>query len=1423
MKYEVQSAERGVRRAAEPAPNAKTGATLIATLGILTVLTMLIIGFFVSSRIHRQTSASDQYRATARNQLDEALFLAMRYVDEAMTPPNYPSEFEGENTTAFGISSAFGSYQRLAPIRSLSGEDLGPWFREEFSDNRNYNTEEFEWQAPEVLTSPTLLGTNNVYVNLLTPQVLRLLPPILTNQLAELLNPDNENPRPLRSGWFQFDPVLYAPDDIKLLTHPSRIAFAMFNCSSLFDANYFGYVPPAEKWATTCFNQADVTNWVKWATSEGTLFTNLQGLAGVDVDIPELAPFSFLSYDPGPDVYPLTLGRRNPGLGTHRFNARPAFDLNDPRDLLPLYLQSNLVDAYQHPALLTKGGADGAVYSKFNINSITNFCPTLDSWGRITTPPRGDTGRGTPWYNSADFRSEWLDPVTFLLKLSLTDNWWDGDPRRIPGFRDDDTPLATFSWAVANHIEAGRVPRVSDFPTTDNPEPDIYTRADYAVKDVPLINKVHVFNVFDPQAPQGPAYYDFLNGGGIDPALSNHYAVAIELWYPFAPHEPPEDAWLYVGVVTNAMEATTTTNRSWNSNELADWFAWRDAGRNLTSMQILFEQWSEQYRTSSVSNKFLNVYSSAQTVGFDYYYTQRRGWVWEQRKEDHTLWQIITGDKDLWFTAGMPGHPSWPGTDEDGTVLIQDTPIWQAFYPETDSNGYAEGITATNYYIAWLTGTETDDGEVFVTTNRLSGIRWEDYYTHLYLGDMYFGDTSSPCPTLLWTGTNTYLLGGTTASGNYLDLTTDLVTPTPLTKIYKRLLSLSTDYGGTDISLVVNHVTTVLTPYTVITNVFGATYRQWGGGPGSPTAERVTNERITTNRVTSLVLSNTRDPSTNFTAHVVSAPMLPIVDVDAEHILFVDYEVLTEVPPLPREGVEYMWDALDGLFGLMPTNSLSALQDFLMLRPSDGGYLDAPFLDFFNDNLSSINRLLRTHQTPGRFGGQRGYNYIELPPPGAGNEWVDVADARQDTETYGIYYTVFPKMYVCFPEVEMVPTLDLEGVETGESQAVTNYFQLGDKDYRLWVNPAVALEDDENRYLGEERVGHVFLDNGEEAGCIVDEALLTRTQESDFLPVEWNSVGLTYAPDPRRNAWGEPERGQWIWMRTFPDERDADDNPVYIPDRIMHYDRSDRNASDLENYNWAVKELPFILPRTPFQSIGDLGHVYIPYRNYRSNRGGQPGPNEMLACDTVTFATRSGATLLDIFTVAPESKPRYGLVQPNTLLEPVVKTLLSDAQTGWTNNVGYSDTQALLRDDFAHMDTLTEIYTNAIITAPFGMGWRSYADMMPMLLSFNLFPDSAQTAPERNELDAIRNDLEQQLKNSKHARHDYLEDITRGLIDKVSFRQNVYMVVVAAQTLSRSSTPEKAVVLADQRALVTVIRDAWSGRWVIHNWKWLTE
>jgi len=1400
--------------------NPCSGATLVVTLGILTVLSVIIAAFFVSSRIGRQTHASDQHRATARNHIEEAIALAMRVIEESMTYPNYTGDFKEEDSTAWASYDNKLNQFRLAPI--------GPvWFTEDYCATNGFvDASLIEFQAENVLASPTLQETPEAYVNLLTPQVLRLLPPVLTNDQALAERLQSQVPPLFRSGWHEIDLLANASVDMKLTLPLSRVAFVAFNCSSLFDVNHFGMNssgenrgPTSDKIAAVCFSQADVTNWVNSVQGSG-IFTNLEDI--VAYTIPHESPFGFLSYDPGPDTYPLHYDcfETSPTLGRHSFNAWGDMNLNG---LTREALSEIFFDCKEN-----------ANYHKFNINSITNFCQMRDEDGTLIPSIPLDA---TPWYNDADFRVNWLEPVAFLMHLSLHEED-PNDPRRIP------TPFSAFAWTVANQIDAGRVPRVSDFPTDDNPNPDIdiYSRTDYALKDVPLINKVHVFNIFDgdtgekhPDSPKDP--YDYY-GLPTDGTLSNHYAVAVELWYPFAPHEPPENAWCYVGVVTNEMEALTTTNRAWTAGEVTDWFNWRDAGRDYTSMQLFFEWWGQQYRTSSVSNKFLNIYSSAQTVRFDYYYDQRRGWVWEQRKEDHPLWQVITGDKEKWFTDDMDDHDSWKALGDENDFSITNTPIWQAFFPETD-NGYAEGVVVTNYYITWLYDTEEEDlpdnPGTFVTvtkTNRLTGVS---------------SGRGGANPRLTWdTGISTRLTEASSPNVSFGPPAPE--SPTPGERwVFDNLVSLSMAYEAPQtVTLIIENMTAEWTAYTTRTNIFGTSYTDWGTGTNY--AWMLTESSVTTNSgITSLELLRL---GTNYTASVSAGT------------LFVDYEVDPNVLPLPREGVGYMWDILEGVFDLMPKNTLTALREFLMFKPGANDFWDNMLFQFFNYNLDSINKLTRSHQTPTRHGGRPGINYFPLPPPegddgwggGAGsktvmpapsgidNEYVIVTDCRDSRETYGVYYTIFPKTYVCFQEIEEiripppppgsgvrgpVPLLPPGGGDGGReiSVIVTNYFPLGAKDYRLWVSPAVALEDPESINERNDRVGHVYLDNGDEAGCIVDEALLLRNQEGDFLPMAWNSPGLCYAPDPRRNAWDS----QWIpWdMPEVPDE--GGDNPgSSLYDDVMRYNLPrDRDAMDLENYNWAVKELPFIVTREPFQSIGDIGHVYVPYRDYRRNRDGRVGPNEMLTYDTVTFATRSGASLLDMFTIAPTNRPKYGLVQANTQLDPVAKTLLSDIQAGWirTNAITSEiNTENLwdLKDDITNIYEMTDVYTNALTAAPFSMGWKSYADMMPMLLSIDKFQDEL-SSPERLKLDGIRGDLEQKLNERYHERHDYMEDITRGLVDKVSFRQNVYMVVVAAQTLSRTSTPNRPIVLADQRALVTIIRDAWSGRWIIHDWKWLTE
>lgn len=64
--------------------------------------------------------------------------------------------------------------------------------------------------------------------------------------------------------------------------------------------------------------------------------------------------------------------------------------------------------------------------------------------------------------------------------------------------------------------------------------------------------------------------------------------------------------------------------------------------------------------------------------------------------------------------------------------------------------------------------------------------------------------------------------------------------------------------------------------------------------------------------------------------------------------------------------------------------------------------------------------------------------------------------------------------------------------------------------------------------------------------------------------------------------------------------------------------------------------------------------------------------------------------------------------------------------------------------------------------------------------------------------------------------NDRKEDLIRGLAERVSFRQHVFVICLAGKTAAPSGR-ETAI----QRAVAIVLRDAYTGRWKVVSWQWL--
>ena len=1179
----------------------RRGATLLVTLGILTVVSVMAVTFLVTARLRQQSVAAAGHRLAARNHLNEALYLAMSTIEDAFCHTNFTD-------AAFASASDSPVPRRLAPV--------GRWFSDEWENRRGKLSDKFSYWAPGVLTVPISNHTETLQaawsVNLLTPEVLALVPPVLTNGLP-LSSSDS---RPLRSGWELIDAP--SPDH-----NGVRVAFAIFDVSGFLDANTFITGPTTQKLPRVCFSQADITNWFANVDHEkiSTLKSQIPDLGSN----PNRLPFSTLSYDPDPEADPL----------------RP-----DRADSHP-YLG---YDSYRRTH-----------QSKFDLHSFTNLIEKNDA-------ASGD------WLLAPQLISQWILPVVLRMNRMRA-----AEPENHPD-RLEDLQLASLPWTIINFIDSDRIPQVSLFDGID-----LATRHNFAIEDVPLINKIAVFNLYDEDgsgvnhdAPQKPGFYDLPSSG-----LSNHYAVAVELWYPFAPNRPPEYAALYAALFTNEADVVTTTNRPLNESELRDWFRWNDAASSNSVMKTLFYAWADSY-TRAVGSEIA----------------------------DHPLWQTVTEQSDLWFTPAMTNHPSWPIADTNGVFSLTNTPIWQAFYPET-----YDAITTNNLTEQVVTNTYTYHT---VTNTTLLWITEPDPVTNRF--ETTLGTTDpGPYPMLLWSGPD-----------------------------------------GSSLT----------------TNVLGAFVNTAG----------VTN-RFVEAGLTNHLLSFTPQPDgialvlSNSVSGVVSthtALMLDLAPWDASEWVFTpatSLMLVTEILPVaPLPMPETLSTSLAVLLSLLPTETLNGLYSFLLLRPDE--FNDEAWGALFS--YLNLNPLVLRTLTPSRreptLGNMTEKDRFPLtdgtgtPKPYESDESgrVDVTGFR--TDGFGRYWTVYPKKTVAFPEITII---EADQSVSGQREVITNYIALGKNGNRLWLQPTVTINTNRSTAMS--------------GDAIVDEALLTRGGES---VQGWSAVTNLSIADPRHNAYAA------FW-------------------RPVHSLSAWKDELGTTNRSTEVTEYPFIQLNTPLHSIADLGHVYTSPDRLRlthtfllGNATASPDLNDKLPRhDTIAFVSRSGAGLLDVFTIHPTNRPPWrGLVQANTHHEPVIQTLFSFGKLGWTNTTEGGKSFLSDLSDVSDLSDWSDAFRDALAnTPPTGIGWRSFADMLPAISTNELLRTSF--TPPFNDAPA----------------HDWIEDAVRHLPDLVSFRQNIFVIVIAAQTLSPASTPSRPVVLADQRAAVTVIRDAFTGRWTVHDWRWLTE
>jgi hypothetical protein len=220
--------------------------------------------------------------------------------------------------------------------------------------------------------------------------------------------------------------------------------------------------------------------------------------------------------------------------------------------------------------------------------------------------------------------------------------------------------------------------------------------------------------------------------------------------------------------------------------------------------------------------------------------------------------------------------------------------------------------------------------------------------------------------------------------------------------------------------------------------------------------------------------------------------------------------------------------------------------------------------------------------------------------------------------------------------------------------------------------------------------------------------------------------------------------------------------------------------------------LPLYAKNGPMNNIAELGHIW------RSNlddelRAGSDIRNAWWRTIDLMRKTE-GSMLLDLMTTRDPRPPYTGVFGANSKQKDAWRIMFNNLRIG--------------SDDIANTPTVAvdAAAREAVIRELVKTNFVSFTD---------LFTDAYSDAGGGGPLaDAFRacapgddpNDI-------------YKEDTFRHLCELLTFRQNIFTIILAAQVMSE----EGQTPIAERRAVATVYRDAYTGRRFIRNFTWLDD
>lgn len=197
--------------------------------------------------------------------------------------------------------------------------------------------------------------------------------------------------------------------------------------------------------------------------------------------------------------------------------------------------------------------------------------------------------------------------------------------------------------------------------------------------------------------------------------------------------------------------------------------------------------------------------------------------------------------------------------------------------------------------------------------------------------------------------------------------------------------------------------------------------------------------------------------------------------------------------------------------------------------------------------------------------------------------------------------------------------------------------------------------------------------------------------------------------------------------------------------------------------------VPIIHRDGPMDSIGELGYTYV-----------------VPPWQSVNLMTYDGGHLLDQMTVRDTNTAVRGLVSVSTRQRDVLRTLFAGTSIGYTNSANPTNL------------ALTDIEIDGLAGSFAG----PYLNLGDCFESVGSDPWFTSWAPD-----------------SVHANGDLKEDALRNIVETITFRQNIFTIIVAAQAFG----PDGQTPVSEKRAVAIIYRDSYTGQYFTRFQKWITR